>query len=218
MKKAKICASIINNDLAAIKEIEPLVDLFEVRIDLVGDGWQEIGRQLDKPWIACNRLPDEGGQWQGKEQLRIEQLAKSIELGASIIDLELATENLGEALAMLKNEARCILSYHDLQGTPPLENLQEKVNQQLQAGADICKVVTTANRFADNLITLQLISSFPDTEIVAFAMGEAGYLSRVLCPLVGGEFTYAAIQQGKEAAPGQIAVNDLVNIYQVVQR
>ncbi len=61
MKKPRICAVIVNEDLMAIKAAEPLVELFEVRIDLIGDGWMELVRHLSKPWIACNRSPDEGG-------------------------------------------------------------------------------------------------------------------------------------------------------------
>ena len=59
MKKPGICAVIANKDLAAITELEPLVGLFEVRIDLIGDGWPEVARGLKKPWIATNRLAQE---------------------------------------------------------------------------------------------------------------------------------------------------------------
>jgi hypothetical protein len=38
MKRPKICAVIVNNEIEAVKRIEPLVDLFEVRIDLIGAG------------------------------------------------------------------------------------------------------------------------------------------------------------------------------------
>ena len=218
MKIPNICVSIVNSDLDAIKEIEPVVDLLEVRIDLIGNGWQEIVRHLEKPWIACNRLVKEGGNWQGTEKERTEELIKAAELGASIIDIELATENLGSILSLLKNKTRCLLSFHDLEGTPSLEELSEKVEQQLKVGADICKVVTTAKNFQDNLITLQLIAKFPKIEIISFAMGNSGYLSRVLCPLVGGKFTYASIGQGKESAPGQITVKDLLNIYEMLSK
>ena len=70
MSKVKLCASITGTDLAAVKKIEPIVDLFEVRIDLIGDNWTEIARQLKKPWIACNRMVEEGGKWDGNEKNR----------------------------------------------------------------------------------------------------------------------------------------------------
>ena len=47
----------------------------------------------------------------------------------------------------------------------------------------------------------------------AFAMGEAGKLSRILSPLCGGYFTYASLETGKEAAPGQISVQEIREIY-----
>ena len=36
MRKPKICAVIVDKDLRAVKEVEPLVDLFEVRIEGAG--------------------------------------------------------------------------------------------------------------------------------------------------------------------------------------
>ena len=69
--KTGICAVITDNDLEAVKDVAPSVDLFEVRIDLIGAGWREIARQLQKPWIACNRSAEEGGSWRGTETERI---------------------------------------------------------------------------------------------------------------------------------------------------
>jgi len=215
MKKPRICAVIVNNDLEAVREVEPFVDLFEVRIDLIGDGWQELVKQFKKPWIGCNRRVDEGGRGEGDEAGRVDKLLKAIELGADIIDLELRTTNLKSAVALIKKRTKCLLSFHELRGTPPLNSLREMVQRQLEAGADICKVVTTAQRFEDNLTILQLISEFPRTRILSFAMGPLGFASRVLCPLVGGDFTYASIGKGKESAAGQVTVQELIKIYEI---
>ncbi len=216
MKKPRICAVIVSNDLEAVKEVEPLVDLFEVRIDRIGDGWQKLVKQFEKPWIGCNRRADEGGRWEGDEARRIEKLLEAIELGADIIDLELRTTNLKEAMELIKERAKCLLSFHELRRTPPLNSMREIIHRQLEAGADVCKVVTTAQRSEDNLTILQLISEFPKTRIVSFAMGPLGFASRVLCPLVGGDFTYASIERGKESASGQITVSELRKLYEMV--
>ncbi len=84
---------------------------------------------------------------------------------------------------------------------------------QIQGGADICKIVTTAQSFEDNLTILKLIRKFPEAKMVAFAMGEAGRISRILSPLAGGYFTYACMAQGKESAAGQIPVRELNELY-----
>ena len=216
MKQPRICAVIVNKDLEDIKRVEPFVELFEARIDLIGNGWQELVKQLKKPWLACNRLADEGGKWEGSEQRRIEELIKAVELGASIVDIELATRNLAEAIQPIKKKTKCLLSFHDLEKTPPLVRMKDIVQRQLDAGADICKVVTTAQRFEDNLTILQLITEFPKIRIVPFAMGPLGFTSRILCPLVGGDFTYASIEKGKESASGQITVSELRKLYEMV--
>jgi 3-dehydroquinate dehydratase type I len=65
---------------------------------------------------------------------------------------------------------------------------------------------------------LQLIAEFSETKIVSFAMGAAGQLSRVLCPLVGGYFTYASVEEGKESAEGQITVKELREIYRMLDK
>ena len=70
-----------------------------------------------------------------------------MKLGASIIDIELATPSLADLVKEIKGKAECLISYHNLKGTPPLEDLRQIVNRQLAAGADICKVVTTARTF-----------------------------------------------------------------------
>jgi 3-dehydroquinate dehydratase type I len=218
MEKPVICASIINSDIEAVKAVEPLVELFEVRIDLIGESWQDIARQLEKPWIACNRIQEEGGSWQESEARRKEELLKAIQLGANIVDIELATPNLEKVVPLVKKQAKCLLSYHNLKQTPSLENLKKIVRRQLAAGADICKVVTFAQNAEDNLAILKLIPEFPGANIIAFAMGPIGLPSRILSPLVGGYITYAAIEKGTQSAPGQMTVNELHKLYQMVKQ
>jgi 3-dehydroquinate dehydratase-1 len=210
----KICVALVNDDLDVIKTNSPLADMFEVRIDLIGKRWQRVAACLKKPWIACNRWADEGGKWHGKEAERINELRDALKLGAAIIDVELATPSLVDLTKEIKDRAKCLISYHNIKETPPLEELRQIVNRQLKAGADICKVVTTARAFADNFVVLDLVAAFsPKIQIVAFAMGAQGKLSRILSPLAGGAFTYASAGQGKESAEGQLTVKTLRDIY-----
>ena len=221
MNKPRICAVIVNNDIEAIMKAEPLADLLEVRIDIIGDGWQNLVKKLRKPWIATNRIPEEGGKWTGTEARRIEALLQAIELGAGMVDIELRTKNLENIVPMIKKRVKCLVSSHDFEKTPPIGELEKIVIGQIKAGADICKVVTTARQFDDNLTVLSLVSSFVNegraTKIVSFAMGAEGQLSRTLSPLVGSDFTYASIAAGKESAPGQMTVEQLHSIYGMIK-
>src|SRR3989338_9300256 len=119
MKKPEICAVVINNAPETItQEVSLLADLFEVRIDLIGAGWQQLAMRLSKPWIACNRTAAEGGQWRGTEARRIEPLLQATELGAGIVDIELSTGNLENIVKIVKRKTKLLLSYHDLEKTP----------------------------------------------------------------------------------------------------
>ena len=218
MRKPRICATITSNNPRAIKEVEPLVDLFEVRIDLIGDDWQEIVGQLGKPWIACNRSAAEGGKWEGNEARRIERLLQATELDAEIIDIELRTKNLKKIVELIKRRAKCLLSFHDLEKTPPFDTMKQIIQEQSKAGADICKIVTTARSFEDNLSALQLIPEFPNLKLVVFTMGPLGIVSRLLCPLAGGDFTYASVARGEESALGQITVKELTRLYGIIEQ
>ena len=110
MKKPIICGVIVDSDTVAVKKAEPLVDMFEVRIDLIGSGWQEVAGILGKPWIACNRMVKEGGSWQGSEARRKEELLKACELGASIVDIELGITNLESLVPIIKRKAKSLSS------------------------------------------------------------------------------------------------------------
>ncbi len=213
----EICVALVNDDPTALKTATPLADLFELRIDLIGPDWRQVAARLKKPWIACARRVDEGGKWKGKEAARIKELRDALGLGAAIIDIELATPSLADFVKQIKGKAQVLISYHNIKATPPSETLRQIVNRQLAAGADICKVVTTARTFADNLTVLDLVAAFsPKNKIVAFAMGIKGQFSRILCPIAGGAFTYASVGQGKESADGQLTVKNLRQLYRMV--
>lgn len=217
MKTPKICASITGDDTKLIKDAEPLVDFFEVRIDMIGDAWLDVLKDLKRPWIACNRTTEEGGRWQDSEARRIEKLLQAIELGANVVDIELRSKNLDKVVAAIKKRAvGCLISSHHLENTPSLEELRSIVDAQFKAGADICKLVTTATSVEDNWTMLQLIAEFHDAPLVSFAMGPLGVASRVLSPLAGGYFTYASLEAGRESAPGQTTVADLARVYRTL--
>jgi 3-dehydroquinate dehydratase-1 len=217
MASPRICVAITNEDIQSVRKVAPLVDLFEVRIDLIGEGWEGLAAKVPKPWIACNRKKDEGGSWTGNETDRINEILNAIDLGAAIVDIELSTPGVHGLVTQIKGRAEVLLSYHNIKETPPLETMKDIVNRQLSAGADICKVVTTARNVTDNITVLRLIREFPESRIVAFAMAQPGQISRLLCPLVGGYLIYGSLEPGRESAAGQLTVQELSEIYRMLE-
>ena len=216
MDKPKICAVIVSDDIEAVKRAEVLSDMLELRMDLVGSGWQDLARRLHKPWIATMRDSAHRGKFTGSEEERVDQLIQAVILGAYIIDVEIDCPALGDIVKSVKGRSRCMVSYHNWDGTPPLEQLSGTVQRQLAAGAEICKVVTMANSAYDNLAVLKLIGLFPWIDLISFAMGPVGALSRVLSPLSGGYLTYASIDEDSGSAPGQMSVDALRKIYRMI--
>ncbi len=211
----RICVPIVSAS-QVIDSVEPLADFFEVRIDLIGKGWRRIAVNLKKPWIACNRRLEEGGRWSGNEAKRIKELIDALDIGAYFIDIELGTPAIEQITKEVKGRAEIIVSYHNLEETPPLDRLRQIIINQLAAGADICKVVTTARSLKDNIEVLKLINVFPEVKIISFAMGPAGQISRIICPLAGGYLTWASSEEGRESAAGQLSVRELRELYRMM--
>jgi len=213
-----ICACITSTaDLDAARAVRSLVAFYEVRIDLIGTEWPRVAACLPHPWIACNRRVDEGGRCNRPEQERQDELLRAVELGATIVDVELVTPGIETLVAGMKGRARVIVSHHDLAHTGNEEELVKLVEREREAGADICKVVTTATRAGDNLVVLNVAMRFAGQSVVSFAMGPLGITSRVLAPLAGGAFTYASLTAGHESAPGQLTVTELHRIYDILR-
>jgi 3-dehydroquinate dehydratase type I len=217
MKKPRICVTIVDSDIESIIKIEKSVDLFEVRLDLIGSDWPEVVKYLKKPWIACSRSQKEGGKGDLDDVKRFEELLRAAEIGAGIVDIELSTPGLADYVPLIKARSRCLISFHDMNGTPSFNSLVNIAESQIKSGADICKIVTTANVFEDNLTLLKLINKFKEVKMVAFAMGAQGRISRILSPLAGGYFTFACVEEGRESASGQIPLNELVQVYKYLK-
>jgi len=218
MQKPRLCAVISRNNMKCV-ETANNADLIEVRIDMIGDRWQSLPKMLKRPWIACNRIRSEGGFWNGSESERVRELLEALDLGASYIDIELKSTHLKEVVQQTKRaERNVIISYHDTVGTPTTSELKKIVDKEIRLGADICKLVTTATSFEDNLTILKLVHEYASsTHIVAFCMGEKGSVSRILSPLIGGELVYVSTKVGLESASGQIELESLRTLYQMLE-
>lgn len=224
MASPRICVVVTaSNDAEAIDTIRrtrPLVpDLIEIRLDYMktlGD-LRLIREATGIPLIATNRCSNQGGNSPGSEADRIAGLLQACESGFNYVDLEIDIEGVEELAEKIKSlGAGVIISFHDFETTPEKKLLEEILRDELSAGADICKIVGTSNTVRDNLTYFNLLRENTDVKIVSFGMGNAGILSRVLSPLVGGAFTYASAETGSESAPGQLTISELREIYRIM--
>ena len=163
--------------------------------------------------LATCRRHQNHGRFNGsiEEQLAILDLA--IENGAQGIDIEIETaEAATERLQQFRGRAHVIVSYHNFEATPPMEAV---VNRVTRVPADAYKVVTTARKPSDNARVLAAAKSVPRCRLMVLAMGELGFPTRVLSPIFGGVYTYAAPMQAQGTAAGQVSARSLRHVYRV---
>ncbi|EPS64912.1 dehydroquinate dehydratase/ shikimate dehydrogenase, partial [Genlisea aurea] len=156
----------------------------------------------------------EGGRYNGDETSRFDALRLAMDLGANHIDIELKAAH--EFYSYLNGErpGRCkiIVSSHNYDCTPEVEELGNLVARIQAAGADIVKFATTALNITDVARVFQ-ISVHCQIPIIALVMGERGLISRLLCPKFGGYLTFGTLEAGKVSAPGQPTIDELLNLY-----
>ncbi|MGA7858795.1 MAG: shikimate dehydrogenase, partial [Terracidiphilus sp.] len=177
---------------------------------------QFMTEHRDVTAVATCRRKQNGGNFDGALTTEFDILAKAVQAGCQIIDLEIesAEEAKPAQLAKLRGAgAALMISFHDFMRTKSLAQAADRIEV---FKPDFVKVVSTARSLADNLAVLRLIEDRSlSAHVVGIAMGEEGLLSRVLGPRAGAAFTFAAFSDGTETAPGQVAVRTLLDLYRV---
>ena len=181
-----------------------------------------LARRRDATVIATCRRKANGGHFVGSLSAELEILEKAAEAGCQIVDLEVesAEEAKRAALAKFREALRAagsvlLISFHDFTKTKGLDHAAERIEA---FAPDYVKVVSTAQKLADNLAVLKLIEDRSlSAQVIGIAMGEEGLVSRVLGPRAGAAFTFAALSDGEETAPGQVSARTLRDLYRIDQ-
>jgi 3-dehydroquinate dehydratase-1 len=202
----RICVSITTPDITDCHSIVQNSAMVELRLDLMQLDLEQVKQLLryELPTIATCRE----GKFDRSE--RLQQLQFAIRNGANYVDIELESdEAYRTALVKLAKEYGCkiIISYHNFEQTPDLPEMRKIIADCRGMDADVVKLVTAARSAHDSARVLSLYED--ESNLVAFAMGSAGKITRLACLYLGAPFTYAAPASGMEAAPGQISAQDM---------
>ncbi|MBA2847293.1 3-dehydroquinate dehydratase-1 [Methanococcus maripaludis] len=216
-----ICIPVIDEDVSdainSAKEALKYGDIVEFRIDLLNDvNFKDIEEFSKIPSIITIRAEWEGGAWKKSNEERIELLKNAIKNNAKFIDIELKEEKNLE-LVKYRNEigstTKIIVSYHDFEKTPGIDELIDVIEKELKIG-DIAKFATFAHSKEDTLKILNLMNRYSG-KIIAIGMGESGKLTRILGLDFGSILTFASME-GKVSAPGQVDVKKLKEILKLI--
>jgi 3-dehydroquinate dehydratase type I len=207
-----ICVSV--GDISQIEEATRLgADLIELRLDLIERDPGTIFPLLpEKVRTVVTCRPGAFGDRQ-----RSEYLMASVELGASYIDIEVESSDRYASPIVshaLGKGAEVIVSFHDFRGTPARAELRRIMEQCADRGGEIVKIATQVVS-RDDIFNLLSLYDIPGRKVV-IGMGPLGRITRVMAPYLGSEFTFASIGGGGETAPGQLSLEQLKEIYNVI--
>lgn len=219
MRVASIIAEDIHKAGSLITQVTPFADVIELRLD----HWQHIDMpELSKlrdsitlPLIVTLRSEAQGGKFQGSEAERLTLMRQLMDLHPEYVDIE--TDVPIPFVAALKKQFPHVLvigSYHDFTETPAdLAKLFERIYHPIY---DVTKFAVYANSSVDTLRLLIFSRHIAQTHrIAAMAMGEYGEISRILAPVMGSVFVYGSVNPEMAAAPGQLTLQALTEIYRV---
>jgi 3-dehydroquinate dehydratase type I len=220
-----VTAPTVDEALDQLEICRPLADVVELRIDFIRD--VHIDRLLNSSTgriLVTNRKHDEGGHFIGDEHHRVDLLGEAVGSGADFIDIELSTgkthiDRLVATIKKYEGRTKLIVSFHDFTGTPSRAELLNRANECIERGADIVKIATFARSVDDNLTVLNIINDMKrmNQRIIAFCMGDRGKISRVMAPYIGSYMSFAALNKGGESAPGQLTVDEMKEIFRILQ-
>ena len=167
--------------------------------------------------IATCRRKGHGGSFRGSLKDEFAILAQAAAAGCSILDLEIESAEQATAAQMetlRRSGAALLLSFHDFTRFVDPATVTDRM---LAFRPDFLKIIPTAHSLMDNIHLLRWLDKLAGSaQIVAFAMGEEGALSRILSLRSGAAFTFAAPSSGAAAtAPGQFSAQAMRESFHV---
>lgn len=218
-----LCIPIIARDteeaVKKISEAEKYADICEIRLDIMETfQLKDIIEAAQKPVIVTFRSEKEGGMGLNDPSDVSDILIKAAQEGAACIDVELSMpDKWKRSIIQNSGKSRVIISSHIMDNTPSIDDLKILLDDSINTGGDIIKIVTMAKEWNDNLRVLELIDYAGERsiDIISFCMGALGRISRVCSLLMGGYLTFVSLESGQESAPGQMTVLEMKKALEV---
>ena len=217
--KYKTCVSIAEKTPRRLKQVVKKAlkksDYVELRFDFlkpekVPEALELVKSDLKKS-VCSLRPKSEGGKFSGTEKERIAILKLIAEYNPFLLDIEFNSLKKNKSLVnyLKKTKTPMLVSWHDFKKTPPVPSLNKMLNQMAKFSENI-KIVTSAKKAEDPAHVLSLYARVSKINLIAFAMGDFGRISRILCLYLGSPFTYVSL--GKAIAPGQFNLTEVKSI------
>ncbi|MBN2369663.1 MAG: type I 3-dehydroquinate dehydratase [Vicinamibacteria bacterium] len=215
----RICVSLAEKTTKAtidgMARLSRQADLFEVRGDLVEDlALAAILEARCRPLLLTCLPRSEGGLWPDDDPDRRLRLLEATERGYDFVDVNL--QSGFHDIMSAKAGRGLVVSFHDLAGIP--HDLDTLYRRMAATGADIVKIAGTPRSLADVGRLMALAGRVAEGDgppLIPIAMGPLGAVTRILGGRDRVPFMFASAQTGAEAAPGQISIALMADLYRV---
>lgn len=189
-------------------------DLVEARLDLF-EGQHLDGAVLEAcvrleatgaPVLVTVRAAWQGGRFVEPESVRLSRFREALQV-ASWADVEQDAPIAAEVAAMVRERpgGQLVVSHHDFQGTPPLEELSRIVDRcRTTAPRAIAKIAATIRNDGDRSTLRALLARHPERTAV-IGMGDDAF--RIELATAGSLLAYGYV--GDPTAPGQTSAETL---------
>ncbi len=216
----KVCVTIAasnpNKVSSELKQALAKSDYAELRLDFLKPNQVPLCLILVRKYLkrcVCTLRPTtEGGKFSGSEKERISILKLISEFEPHLIDIEYNTLKKNKELSryLKSTKTRVLVSWHDFTKTPNEQTLKSMLKKMSKFSNNI-KIVTTAKTIGDTIRILSLYKYHTrNVNLISFAMGDYGRMSRILCTKLGSPYTYVSL--GKPVAPGQFSLKEMKSI------
>ena len=224
--RPKLCVSLMGETLEDIrikaqKIKESPADILELRADYYeGD----MVRDLSAAFLALREnfdgeviftyRSDKTGRFGKLTSDRVRQLLKDAAAlhKADYVDVEYALlDDCSNLIDDIRKDASVILSEHVYNGPYSADSVYNRLKKLSEYNADMVKYVIMSDskhdvmQFMEGVIRYK--EDYPESHVIAHAMGEIGLISRLSAEVIGSEIAFAAL--GQESAPGQIDVDTM---------
>ncbi len=197
-----IAASIKENQmdrvLRKLQEIPGNYDLIEIWINEIQNvNVEKLLEEANKPLLA--KITDISNR---------QLIDKVLEHDPAYIDIDL--DSFFPDLLLEKQNTKLILSFHNFTETLPYNEALDITKKMKSLGADIGKIIMTAQKVEDNLIPLRLLaeSDAIGLPLVSFCMSEKGRLSRIIAASFGNMIDFVPPNAKWKTAQGQIELDE----------
>lgn len=207
--------------------VEWRVDWFDHALDIekVKDVLKDLVPALNNiPLLFTFRTSKEGGE-KAIEPKVYAELNKAV-AATGLVDLVDVEAFTGDEIVKDIIESvhafgvKVVASNHDFDKTPSKDDIIYRLRKMQDLGADIPKIAVMPKSKLDVLELLEatviMSEKYADRPIITMSMSGTGVISRLAGEVFGSALTFGAAK--KASAPGQIAVEDLYGVLQLLHK